>query len=121
AGDMAAAKAADSGRLVPGVAQASIQMGRYAGRIIANEVAQRSIPNERKAFCYRDKGLMAVIGRAKAVAQIGKFELGGFPAWILWGGVHIAFLIGFRNRLIVLLSWFLNWVFNARDARLITG
>jgi len=121
AGDMAAAKSADSGLPVPGVAQAGIQMGRYAGRIIANEVAQRSIRNKRKAFCYRDKGLMAVIGRAKSVAQIGKFELGGFPAWILWGGVHIAFLIGFRNRLIVLLSWFWNWLFNARDARLITG
>jgi NADH dehydrogenase len=118
---MAAAKSADSGLPVPGVAQAGIQMGRYAGRIIADEVAQRSLFKKRKAFCYRDKGSMAVIGKAKAVAQIGKFKLGGLLAWILWGGVHIAFLIGFRNRLIVLLSWFWNWLLNARDARLITG
>jgi NADH dehydrogenase len=121
AGDMAAAKSADTGKPVPGVAQAGVQMGRYAGRAIAHDVAGRSVPAERKAFVYRDRGSMAVIGKAKAVAQIGRFELGGFLAWLLWGGIHIAFLIGFRNRLQVLLSWFWNWLLNARDARLITG
>jgi NADH dehydrogenase len=121
AGDMAAAKSADTGAVVPGVAQGGIQMGRYAGKVIADEVAGRVSPSQRAAFIYRDKGTMAVIGKAKAVAQIGKFELGGFPAWLLWGGIHIAFLIGFRNRLQVLLSWFWNWLLNARDARLITG
>jgi len=55
------------------------------------------------------------------VAQIGRFEFGGFFAWLVWGGIHIAFLIGFRNRMQVLLSWFWNWLLNARDARLITG
>jgi NADH dehydrogenase len=64
---------------------------------------------------------MAVIGKAKAVAQLGRFKFGGFFAWLIWGGVHIAFLIGFRNRLLVLLRWSWNWMFNARDARLITG
>ena len=64
---------------------------------------------------------MAVIGKAKAVAQIGRFKFGGFLAWLVWGGIHIAFLIGFRNRMQVLLSWFWNWLLNARDARLITG
>jgi NADH dehydrogenase len=64
---------------------------------------------------------MAIIGKAKGIAQIGRFRCGGFLAWLLWGGIHIAFLIGFRNRLQVLLSWFWNWVLNARDARLITG
>ena len=64
---------------------------------------------------------MAIIGKSKGVAQIGRFKCGGFPAWLLWGGIHIAFLIGFRNRLQVLLSWFWNWLLNARDARLITG
>jgi NADH dehydrogenase len=121
AGDMAAANSADTGKPVPGVAQAGIQMGRYAGQVIAHEVAGRSVPTERKAFAYRDRGSMAVIGKAKAVAQIGTFELGGFLAWLLWGGIHITFLIGFRNRLQVLLSWFWNWLLNARDARLITG
>lgn len=120
-GDLAAAKSADTGQPVPGVAQGAIQMGRYAGEVIAREAAGRSTPAERKPFVYRDKGSMAVIGKAKAVAQIGKFKVGGFLAWLLWGGVHIAFLIGFRNRVQVLLSWFWNWLLNARDARLITG
>jgi NADH dehydrogenase len=55
------------------------------------------------------------------VADIGKWQVGGFLAWLLWGGVHILFLIGFRNRILVLLSWFWGWLLNARDARLITG
>jgi NADH:ubiquinone reductase (H+-translocating) len=120
-GDMAAARSADSGELIPGVAQGGIQMGRYAGRAIAAEAAGRSTPAERKPFVYRDKGSLAVIGKAKAVAHIGRYKVGGFLAWLLWGGVHIAFLIGFRNRVQVLLSWFWNWLLNARDARLITG
>jgi NADH dehydrogenase len=70
---------------------------------------------------YRDKGTMAIIGKAKAVARIGRWNIGGFLAWLLWGGIHILFLIGFRNRVLVLLSWFWGWLLNARDARLITG
>ena len=120
-GDMAAAKSADTGKPVPGVAQGGLQMGHYAGETIAREVRGRSTPRQRQPFVYRDKGSMAVIGKAKAVAQIGRFNFGGFFAWMLWGGIHIAFLIGFRNRMQVLLSWFWNWLLNARDARLITG
>lgn len=120
-GDLADAKSADTGQPVPGVAQAAIQMGRYAGAIIASETVNRSTPAQRKPFVYRDKGTMAVIGKAKAVAQIGKLEVGGFFAWLLWGGIHIAFLIGFRDRFVVLMSWFWNWLLNTRDARLITG
>jgi NADH:ubiquinone reductase (H+-translocating) len=120
-GDMAAAKSADTGAPVPGVAQGGIQMGHYAGHTIAQEVTGRSDPAHRKAFTYRDKGSMAVIGKAKAVAQIGRFHFGGFLAWLAWGAIHIAFLIGFRNRLQVLFSWFWNWLLDARDARLITG
>jgi NADH dehydrogenase len=121
AGDMAAATSADTGQPIPGVAQGGIQMGHYAGRTIAAEAAGRSTPAQRKPFVYRDKGSMAVIGKAKAVAHIGRLQLGGFLAWLLWGGIHIAFLIGFRNRFIVLLVWFWNWLLNSRDARLITG
>jgi NADH dehydrogenase len=121
AGDMAAAKSADTGKPVPGVAQGGIQMGRFAGKTIAREVSGRSTRAARAPFVYRDKGSMAVIGKAKAVAQIGRFEFGGFLAWLVWGGIHIAFLIGFRNRVQVLISWFWNWLLNARDARLITG
>jgi len=120
-GDMAAARSADTGQPVPGVAQAGIQTGRYAGRTIAAEATGRSAPDRREPFIYRDKGSMAIIGKAKAVAVIGRFKTGGFLAWLLWGGIHIAFLIGFRNRLQVLLSWFWSWLLNARDARLITG
>jgi len=120
-GDMAAANSADTGAPVPGVAQGGVQMGRYAGRTIADEVAGRSIPADRKAFRYYDKGSMAVIGKARAVAQIGQFKFGGFFAWLMWGAIHITFLVNFRNRVQVLLSWFWNWLFNSRDARLITG
>jgi NADH dehydrogenase len=120
-GDMAAAKSGGSGDPVPGVAQGGLQMGHYAGVIIAREVAAPASATPRPPFVYRDKGSMAVIGKAKAVAQIGRFEFGGFFAWLVWGGIHIAFLIGFRNRMQVLLSWFWNWLLNARDARLITG
>ncbi len=121
AGDMAAAKSSDTGEPVPGVAQGGIQMGAYAGETIARELAGLTTPTAREAFRYRDKGTMAIIGKAKAVAVIGRFRTGGFLAWLLWGGIHIAFLIGFRNRLKVLLSWFWSWLLNARDARLITG
>lgn len=120
-GDMAAARSADTGNPVPGVAQGAIQMGRHVGTIIARELTQPGERPARPPFVYRDKGSLAVIGKASAVAAIGKHHFGGFVAWMLWGGVHIAFLIGFRNRLQVLLSWFWNWMLNARDARLITG
>jgi NADH dehydrogenase len=121
AGDLAAAKSGDTGQPVPGVAQGGLQMGRYAGETIARETLGRTTPEQRKPFVYHDKGSMAVIGKAKAVAQIGRLHLGGFLAWLIWGGIHIAFLIGFRNRMQVLFSWFWNWLLNARDARLITG
>ena len=120
-GDMAAAKSADTGKPVPGVAQGAMQMGRYAGETIAREVSGRSIPERREAFVYRDKGSMAIIGKAKAVAVSGRCKCGGFLAWLLWGGLHIAFLIGFRHRVRVLVSWFWSWLLNVRDARLITG
>ena len=120
-GDMAAANSAETGKPVPGVAQGGMQMGRYVGRLIADETSGRSTTKERQPFSYIDKGSMAVIGKAKAVAEIGHFKFSGFLAWLLWGGIHIAFLVGFRNRIQVLLSWLWGWVFNSRDARLITG
>ena len=120
-GDMAAATSADSDEPVPGVAQAALQMGRYAGRAIAARVAGTSTPEDRSPFAYRDKGMMAIIGKARAVAAVGRLQIGGFLAWLLWGGIHIAFLIGFRNRVQVLLSWLWSWILNARDVRLITG
>ncbi len=124
-GDMAAAKSADTGKPVPGVAQGGLQMGHYAGKIIATETAGDSTGDasgqSRKPFSYHDKGSMAVIGKSRAVVNIGDHNFGGFFAWLLWSGIHIAFLIGFKNRIVVLTSWALNWLFNSRDARLITG
>jgi len=120
-GDLAAAVSADTGKPVPGVAQGGIQMGYFAGETIADELRGQSAAATHKAFVYHDKGTMAVIGKSKAVAQLGRFKFAGFFAWLLWGGVHIAFLIGFRNRVQVLMSWFWNWLLNARDVRLITG
>ncbi|MDZ4753499.1 MAG: NAD(P)/FAD-dependent oxidoreductase [Phycisphaerae bacterium] len=121
-GDMAAATSSDTGKPVPGVAQGGMQMGQFVGRLIAKELKLRAGPEVPRAqFVYRDKGSMAVIGKAKAVVEIGSFRCGGLLAWFLWGGVHIAFLVNFRNRLQVLISWFWNWLLNARDARLITG
>jgi NADH dehydrogenase len=118
-GDLAAARSADSGAAVPAVAQGAIQMGRFAGDIIAAEVAGGA--GRRPAFTYDDKGSMAVIGKARAVALLGRIQVGGFAAWLLWSVVHVLFLVGFRNRLQVSLSWLWNWILNARDARLITG
>jgi NADH dehydrogenase len=120
-GDLAAVPGAD-GRPVPGVAQAALQMGRHAGRIIAREVVRAAgdpAPH-RPVFRYRDRGTMAVIGKASAVAAIGRLHVGGFFAWLVWSVIHILWLVGFRNRLQVALSWFWNWLIDARDARLIT-
>ena len=120
-GDMAAAKSADTGEPVPGVAPAALQMGKYAADLIRAETTGKSTPADRKPFSYWDKGIIATIGRAKAVARIGKLTFGGFFAWLLWSLIHIAYLINFRNRIAVFASWMWNWLLNARDARLITG
>jgi NADH dehydrogenase len=115
-GDLASVKAPD-GKPVPGVAQGAIQGGVHAARGI--ERTLRGLP--RKPFRYRDKGSLATIGRAAAVAEIGRLRTVGFFAWVVWLVVHVLSLIGFRNRLSVLAEW--AWVFltHERGARLITG
>ncbi len=120
-GDMAAVRVAGSERWVPGVAQAAMQMGRHAGHLIATALGASSPSPSRPAFRYRDLGSMAVIGKARAVAQLGRFDFGGFFAWLLWGLVHILGLISFRNRAQVAFRWLWSWLLNARDARLIIG
>ncbi len=120
-GDLAHALSADSGEPVPGVAPAAMQMGKFVGRLIAEDPTTVRSAEERRAFEYRDKGTLATIGKARAVAAIGRLRFAGLTAWVLWAVVHIAFLVGFRNRAVVLLSWLWNWVVSARDARLITG
>jgi NADH:quinone reductase (non-electrogenic) len=103
--------------LVPGVCPAAIQMGKHAGRIIREDLKGRP----RTPFRYFDKGQLAVIGRGRAVADIGALHFGGFFAWLAWIFVHIFFLIGFRNRVLVLFEWAWSYVTFGRGARLITG
>ncbi len=117
-GDLAAVK--ENGREIPGVAQPAMQMGDQAAHNIAQDIFGRP----RKRFHYFDKGDMSTIGRSAAVANIKwpfKAHWSGLIAWLTWSSVHIAFLVGFRNRLGVLASWAWSYLFSKRDARLITG
>lgn len=127
-GDMAAAKDAQTGMPVPGVAQGAIQMGAFAAGIIAGEAAAgrpdtpgRPTAASRPAFRYKDKGVLATIGRAKAVGVIGRWKLSGFVAWAIWALVHVFQLIGHRSRMVVMLEWAWAYVTYQRGARLITG
>ena len=105
---------------VPALAPAAAQMGRYVGKQIAAEVGGAD-QGARKPFSYVDKGALATIGRGKAVAVLGGMRFGGFAAWMLWVLVHIFFLIGFRNRLFVMIEWAYAYLTFRRGARLITG
>jgi NADH dehydrogenase len=114
-GDLAAVRQAD-GSLVPGVAPAAIQEGRHAARNVRRALAGAPpVP-----FRYVDKGMLATIGRAAGVADIRGLRFSGLAAWVLWLCVHVFFLIGFRNRVAVLLQWAWSYVTWRRGARLIT-
>ncbi len=113
----AAAFAHQGGGTLPGVSPVAIQMGEYAARAIIGDLAGRP----RRPFQYWDKGQLAVIGRGQAVADIWRLHFGGLIAWLVWIFVHIFFLIGFRNRVIVLFEWALSYATYSRGARLITG
>lgn len=115
-GDLAASKQKD-GSMVPGVAPAAIQMGRHAAVSIVRELGGK----DRPSFRYRDKGSLATIGRAAAVADFGRLHLGGWIAWVAWLVIHVFFLIGFRNRLFVVSQWAWAYITRKRGARLITG
>jgi len=106
-----------TGAPLPGVAPVAIQQGRA----VADNVLRRVGGQPTRPFRYRDKGSMATIGRAAAVAVVGRFKLSGLVAWLAWLLVHIMFLIGFRNRLLVLFEWAWAYVTWHRGARLITG
>ena len=115
-GDLASVKA-PNGNPVPGVAPAAIQMGEATADNIVRSLAGKA----RQAFRYRDKGNLATIGRAAAVADFGRMHISGWIAWLMWLFVHIFFLIGFRNRAVVMLEWAWNYVTHQRPTRLITG
>ena len=106
-----------TGAPLPGVAPVAIQQGRAA----ADNVLRRLRGAPTLPFRYRDRGSMATIGRAAAVAVVGRFRLSGYPAWLTWLFVHIIFLIGFRNRFLVLFEWAWAYITWRRGARLITG
>jgi NADH dehydrogenase len=114
-GDLASLE--QDGRPVPGVAPAAIQMGQHAAGNVG-----RALRGEPLApFCYRDKGSLATIGRRSGVAVLGRVRLSGLVAWLAWLGVHIFFLIGFRNRFVVLFTWAWAYLTYDRSARLILG
>jgi NADH dehydrogenase len=111
-----ASKMGDDGEPLPGVAAVAMQEGSYVGKYIKSLVAGE-IPHEH--FHYHDKGSMATIGRAFAIARIGKLKLAGFFAWLIWLFVHIMYLIGFRNRVLVLIQWASAYFTYQRGVRLI--
>jgi NADH dehydrogenase len=115
-GDLASLKD-EEGNPLPGVAPVAMQQGRAVAKAIAGDL--QNAP--RKEFHYVDKGSLATIGRAAAVAQFRKLQVSGYFAWLAWLFVHIFFLIGFRNRLIVLIQWAWSYLTYERGARLITG
>lgn len=120
-GDLAHVADTGTGQLVPGVAPAAIQMGRFVASIIRKECSEAAGTGPRPQFHYRDKGAMATIGRNKAVATIGGYSFSGLPAWLLWGLVHLIPLVDFRSRLSVIFSWGWSYFSFAKNARLITG
>lgn len=115
-GDLASLKD-EHGNPLPGVAPVALQEGHAVAKTIAGDL--RNAP--RKDFHYLDKGSLATIGRAAAIAQFGKLHISGYFAWLAWLFVHVFFLIGFRNRLIVMIQWAWSYITYERGARLITG
>ena len=102
---------------MPGVAPAAKQAGQYVAHVIGARLRGRPM----RPFRYRHLGNLATIGRTAAVADFGRIGLSGGLAWLLWGLVHIYFLIGFRNRLVVAFDWLWGYLTFQRGARLITG
>jgi NADH dehydrogenase len=117
-GDMVGVRDGSGGvQPLPGVAPVAIQQGHYAARLVRDRLrGQATAP-----FHYRDKGNVATIGRGKAVVDLGWLRISGLPAWLLWLVIHIFYLIGFQNRLLVLLQWSFNFVSHGRSSRLITA
>ena len=114
-GDLATVNS--DGKPVPGISPAAKQMGRYAAKCILARIRGESC----KPFRYIDYGQLATIGRNAAVAIIGKVKFSGYPAWLVWLCAHIYFLIGFRNRAVVLFDWALAYWSFERNARIVVG
>ena len=100
---------------LPGIAPVAIQQGKYLAKIIKN----KTLKQDRKPFKYYDKGMMATVGRYKAVGKIGKVEVSGFIAWLFWSAIHILYLIGYRSKILVVIEWIFSYLFNKKGTRLI--
>ena len=114
-GDLAGME--QDGKPLPGVAQVALQQGVYAAKLIADRLRGRVTP----PFRYRDRGNMATIGRGHAIADLGWMHLSGFTAWLIWLFIHIMYIVGFQNRVLVLVQWAWAYLSRNRSARLITG
>jgi NADH dehydrogenase len=121
-GDLASLKD-KAGKLLPGVAPVAILEGRYVAKVVRHEIhgGAHARSSDRKPFHYWDKGSLATIGRAAAVAEFAKIHISGYVAWLAWLFIHIFFLIGFRNRVLVFIQWAWSYFTYERGARLITG
>jgi NADH dehydrogenase len=108
----------ENGKPLPGVAQVAMQQGRYVAGVIADRIAGKE---HGEAFHYVDKGNMATVGRFYAIASIGKLQFSGWLAWFMWLVLHLFFLIGFRNRMVVLFQWIVYFTTFRRGARVITS
>lgn len=115
-GDLANVKKKD-GTLVPAVAPAAMQQGRYVANVLKSLVNGKAP----KPFQYFDKGSLAVVGRNKAIAEVRGMRINGFLAWSFWAFIHVAYLIEFQNRAVVMFRWAINYITRKRGARLITG
>ena len=100
---------------LPGIAPVAIQQGKYLAKIIKN----KTLKQDRKPFKYYDKGMMATVGRYKAIGKIGNIEKSGFIAWLFWSAIHILYLIGYRSKILVVIEWIFSYLFNKKGTRLI--
>ena len=115
-GDMVRVRATDGeARALPGIAPVAMQQGRYAARLVGDRLQGAATP----PFRYVDKGNLATIGRARAVVELRGLRLSGLPAWLTWLAIHLFYLIGFQNRLLVLTRWAISFLTRGRGARLI--
>lgn len=106
-----------TGKPLPGVAQVAMQQGKYAARLIQARLEGKTLP----VFRYRDYGNMATIGRAAAVADLGRLRFSGFIGWMMWLFIHLLYIVQFQNRLLILVQWAWSYITRNRAARLITG
>lgn len=123
-GDAAYLVDSETDQQVPGVSQGALQMGRYVAKVIETDLRaghEAAAKLRVSGFHYKDLGSMATVGKSRAVVEIGRLHFGGLLAWFAWMALHITVLIGFRNRVSVLLSWIYSYIFFRRGSRLITG